>query len=565
MNKQLKYSLLVVLAFAMIISFANALNIGASPQARPYESNPQNWARSIVNANFNPSTPTAMYDGDLMSSGSIKTFLTTVSTPVNAWFELNTFKNTPSDPLFTSIGWVDFKMKYTIPAFTDDKVRIEYAVGASAWTIISPEVTGAATKFNRDGAAVVRPWTNLVEPNNGVWEWADIAAFKARFYFTKMGTYWDAKTIYINEAWLTVYETAPPTAPPEVGGPAVSIVPDSVLSLAPGSEFFVDIYLRDVVKLWGFQFYIYYDTTVLTATEYFPYHIFDAIAPSWIDDTIGEVEVAYTSYGGDLIGFTGDTPLARIMFIVDGGGATTLHIDTTKPGTGLTEAGTGNILQYTAYDGWFSANIIMSSQPPTVLPPGPPTLGSTWHELYPHYSNMWTLTSWTDQGTLELDASDQIDMIGPDGWRYWFHVDQVTITIHWTFKLPDEGTGEAEPEVPMTELTMGDPTGTRWHQIYPVYSRWFTITSWTDNGDTIFSPTDQFDFQYDDEYVEPPEEWPTHWGHLDAVSTDIILSQKGPGEPAAPEFPMGIGLVMALAPLALIAQVWRTRKKVMKK
>jgi len=37
------------------------------------------------------------------------------------------------------------------------------------------------------------------------------------------------------------------------------------------------------------------------------------------------------------------------------------------------------------------------------------------------------------------------------------------------------------------------------------------------------------------------------------------------GEGAVPEFPLGIGLVMLLAPLAPIAYIWRTRRKVIKK
>jgi hypothetical protein len=152
-------------------------------------------------------------------------------------------------------------------------------------------------------------------------------------------------------------------------------------------------------------------------------------------------------------------------------------------------------------------------------------------------------------------------MTNASGWLYWFHVDLVTVTIHFTFKAPDEGTGDAESEVPMPELPT-EPIGSRWHMVYPTYSRTFTITSYTDNGDGLpFTPSDQFDFQFDDEYVEPPEVWPTHWAHLDSVTTDIILSQKGPAEPGVPEFPLGIGLIFAVAPLISVVYLWRIKPK----
>jgi hypothetical protein len=558
MNKHLRYSLLVVLAFALTISLVKAAPIGQSLQARPYESNPTAYSRSATTLTV--SSEASMWDGDLGSSGSFKTPTTT--TPAFYWFQLQTFRNSPPEAF--SIAWVDFKMKYTVPAFTNDKLRIEYQVAPStAWTILQPEQTGAATKFNRDGIAVVRPWTNLVEPNNGVWEWADIANFKVRFYMT-LATPWDGKTVYVNEAWLTVYETAPPTT----GSPTVSLVPNTVLGLGQYQDFFVDIYVRDVASLWGYQFYIYYDTNVLTATDYFSYNIFDTAAPSWIDDTLGEVEIAYTSYGGDLVGFSGNMPLARVYFMVDGGGASKIWIDTTKQGTGLAEAGTGASIAYTANDGWYSGNIIMSFNG-GLLPLGPPPIGSQWHELYPHYSNMYTLSSWIDNGDSDLSASDQIDMTNETGWLYWYHVDVVTTTIHFTFKDPDTGLGGAEPETPTREWTeITDPVGSRWHQIHgqPTpgttdtgYCRMFTITSWIDNGNGVFDSSDQFDFQYDDEYVDPPEVWPTHWAHLDAVTTDIILSQKGEPEPGVPEFPLGIGLIFAVAPMIALVYLWRTK------
>lgn len=187
-------------------------------------------------------------------------------------------------------------------------------------------------------------------------------------------------------------------------------------------------------------------------------------------------------------------------------------------------------------------------------------IGTIWHELYPNYCNNWELTSYIDNGDGYFSASDQIDMMNETGWTYWFHVDVVTVTIHWTFKeglggplLEEYGSAEP-PEI--AELTIDNPIGTVWHQIYPEYSREFVITSFDDNGSPGFDPSDQFDF----EYLDDPGT--VYWAHLDSVTTDIFLSQKGEPEPPVPEFPLGLGLMMAVAPAIPIVYLWRTRKKV---
>jgi hypothetical protein len=192
-------------------------------------------------------------------------------------------------------------------------------------------------------------------------------------------------------------------------------------------------------------------------------------------------------------------------------------------------------------------------------------IDSTWHELWPNYCNTMTLTSWEDNGDGVLSASDQIDMENhTDGWTYWWHVDAVTVTIHWTFKpdgvTPDpELTGEAEPaSTPELAEPIGNPIGTGWHQIYPDFCKPFRITSWEDNGDGVFSASDQFDFVYED---DPTTEY---WAHLDEVTTDIILSFKKK-EPGIPEFPLGLGLMLAIAPAIPIAYLWRLRRKVTKR
>jgi len=106
----------------------------------------------------------------------------------------------------------------------------------------------------------------------------------------------------------------------------------SDLNLTPGLEFSIDITITNVQNLWGYQYVLNYNTSILTATNFTNYILpddFDVLAgESWIDDTKGEVVVAVSSYYGAKTGFsTVETqPLTKIDFEVDGLGTTVLDI-----------------------------------------------------------------------------------------------------------------------------------------------------------------------------------------------------------------------------------------------
>jgi len=203
-------------------------------------------------------------------------------------------------------------------------------------------------------------------------------------------------------------------------------------------------------------------------------------------------------------------------------------------------------------DGYYGTPPTFMSETADPFDPTDP-VGSRWHELYPNYCRYYDLVGWTDNTDGTLSASDQITMVNETGWIYQYHVDKVTTTIHWTFK--EGGLGDAEPVEPnLLDEPIYDPIGTVWHQIYPDYSREFVITSWEDNGNDVFDASDQFDFEYFGEGT-------VYWAHLDSVTTDIILSQKGePEPPPVPEFPLGLEIMMMLAAAIPIVYIWRTRK-----
>ena len=218
-------------------------------------------------------------------------------------------------------------------------------------------------------------------------------------------------------------------------------------------------------------------------------------------------------------------------------------------------------------DGFYGERPRYMSYQGSILPSGDPS-STDWHELYPDYSHMWHLQDWTDNPANpdgELSASDQIHMTNETGWIFHFHVDAVTVTIHWTFK-PDGTTpdpsmpGDAEPFeshlVPVDQAapSIRNPIDTTWHQLYPEYCREFVITSHEDTDeDGTLDVSEQFDFEYLD------EPGVTYWAHLDDITTDILLSLKEPPEPPVLEFPFGIGLIMALAPIIPLIYLWRRK------
>jgi hypothetical protein len=548
MKNYFKYSILITmfLATTMAISavFA-AIPVGTTVQPVPFESNPTANSKAAAMTVVNP---TGSYDGSFDFQAQIRPTATTSVSGI--WYQVATF-TTPVVEQFTP-GWVDLKIVYDIPhGASDDLYRIEYQVAPStAWNVLQADTTAAFTK-------AIRPFPQIAEPNDGVWSWADVGNIRVRVYYTRVGTTYVLAEMTMNvwEVWATVY----PNPLPPSASTAISVMPPVVLGVPqnPGTSttdnvFFVDVYLQGYTGigagLWGYQITIKYDTSIVTATDYWSYWPFLSEAVSGIDDVIGSVSVSFYTFAGDTVGFTGDkTPLCRIYFLVDSAGTSVLDLLDDRPDfiTEIKPVGLDAFIP-PLYDGFFSSPRYLSAQPPTQIDLSAP-LNTNWKEYYPTLGTLYTIAGWTDNGDSVLSASDQITMADASQW----HVDQVMITIHWTYKDTYTGAGAAEPVPATTELPT-DPTGTAWHEIHPTYCRTFIITGWTDNGSPGFNPSDQFEITYDDtaEVVQ---------AHLDAVSTDILVSQK-PGGPV-PEFPLGIGVVMALVPMIAIVYLWRLQPK----
>lgn len=179
--------------------------------------------------------------------------------------------------------------------------------------------------------------------------------------------------------------------------------------------------------------------------------------------------------------------------------------------------------------------------------------GTYWHELHPFYSMRWQVTNWVDNGDGTLSPSDYIEMKQVDDGveAEWFHVDDVTITIHFTWGDPDSSPDpgadyiSAEPEGLFDEKT---PVDSVWRMIFgdPIFSRLFRIDSWTDTDESgTFNPDDLFSITFMD-VGEGPE-----LAHLYYVSTDIVVTETL--DFVIPEYPLGtiMALVTCVAALAV--------------
>jgi len=323
---RIKTTLLITLLITFIVMisvqtlvYANTpVPIGATVQTAPFESNPTAHTWSVIPP---PTNPTRAYDQ------SLDTFTSVQYTGFTGWFELKTF-TTPSIPSNKfDINWVDFKISYRAAASQDDEYRIVYYVGNTGPVVLQDWVGGLDAQFRPDtGTQAHRAWSIKPEPNDGAWNWTDIANVRIRFE-TRMigGADSPIKFVFPYEVWLTVY---PAPQPPD----GVSVQPSAVVGVPAGEIFFVDIYVMGIEKLWGFEFTLDYDTNVLTALdislghEYFAYHPLNNLFTGLINDTGGYVYLAFNSYFGDPTGLTGNAPMVRVYFQVDADGTSLLHL-----------------------------------------------------------------------------------------------------------------------------------------------------------------------------------------------------------------------------------------------
>jgi len=140
----------------------------------------------------------------------------------------------------------------------------------------------------------------------------------------------------------------------------VNVVRPAILSVQPPTSgaavsetFSINITIADVTDMWGYEFILSYNTSILTATGYASYDPFNMKWAAIIDDAVGVVGMSYSMPlgvpPGEGFSTVEPAPIARIGFTVDATGASLLDLHDTI----LTDPATNEIL-HEAVGGYFA-------------------------------------------------------------------------------------------------------------------------------------------------------------------------------------------------------------------
>lgn len=145
---------------------------------------------------------------------------------------------------------------------------------------------------------------------------------------------------------------------------ATLAAPDiSDTGLLEGSIFSIDITIADITDMWGYEFYLRYDTDVLTAGNHASYDPFTLEWATEINEQQGYVYLSYSrTLGQQGVNITAPTPVARIDFLVDAVGTSDLDIDDSVISDSI-----GEPISHEVTDGLFNNTGSEPSKPSDVL------------------------------------------------------------------------------------------------------------------------------------------------------------------------------------------------------
>lgn len=317
MKKSLR-TVSLLFAFILILTVTIPRPVHASPAGGFYDSSPTS---NVISGGLSVPTPTQAYDGD---NGTSATF--DYGNVGAGKFEVRNF-TIAGAPNASLIAFVDIKIKYTAEAATDDTYMIKSYVSPSTsyqWLVTR---TSAAHSVPAHGCDV---WTNQVEPNDGVWSWTDISNIRI-----VIEGWWgpdassDGKEFDCFEVWVTVYYYIKPT---------ISVDPTSIIdpTKVVDSTFNININITNVDDLYGWEYKLAYNGTILNATSVTEGTFLNASGAKNsffkvlnFSDTLGLIWVTST-LTGDVLGTSGNGTLSTIGFKVKAVGSCTLDLQGTK-------------------------------------------------------------------------------------------------------------------------------------------------------------------------------------------------------------------------------------------
>jgi hypothetical protein len=133
-------------------------------------------------------------------------------------------------------------------------------------------------------------------------------------------------------------------------------------------------------------------------------------------------------------------------------------------------------------------------------------VGAYWLEKYPDYSVIYIAIDWSDENTdSKVGLGDQISLrnveTGQDRVVDILGVDTdlslAEISVNPTNPLSEGSSVMHNLDVPQYYPPDGDPSGSRWQELWPTGLYTWTLGNWFDNGDTKLSAGDYVDLQND--------------------------------------------------------------------
>lgn len=200
-----------------------------------------------------------------------------------------------------------------------DHARVKVIVKSNP--VLLQDYTGSAY------GPATRVWINQPEPLDGVWDWTDISNIRLRVQ-TKTG---GGGACYFDEyeVWVSVYAYRRST---------VFVNPSSITN--PSDPFTIDVDISNVDDLYGWEFKLYYNNTLLNASSYNEGPFLNASGPTWFSminftdnhNTTDGIVWFTCTLQGNIAGATGSGTLANVTFNVNDGvsGTTPLDLDDTK-------------------------------------------------------------------------------------------------------------------------------------------------------------------------------------------------------------------------------------------
>lgn len=298
------------IAFMFIISLTLIMPYPAysSPGPTTYNTSPTEYVDSGITT-----SETNAYDGNNATYA-------TVDRGTTGTFDVENFTMPTIFPGMVQPSAVDLKMRYSADAGSDDYYQIEYDLGLGSWVVLVPWTAVGASP-------ATQTWSSVARPGGGSWAWSDLPDLRVRVA-TDRNRGDDAADFYEYETWAIVHYTS-------------SQMYVDPASQSVSTSFSIDIKAEGVTDFYGWEFKLYYNTSIITCpgTSSVTEGAFLATGGSTFFSVI-EVSDAYNAtHGrvwatctllGDVLGVSGSGIIATISFDIDANGDSDMDLRDTK-------------------------------------------------------------------------------------------------------------------------------------------------------------------------------------------------------------------------------------------